>query len=86
MATLDNASYNVVMDQTSKKLDRDALIELVQDIMTTSGCVVDVDGLISTLEAHTPHPDPSRLIFNPPSGKAMTATEIVDIALSTKSN
>ena len=71
------------MDQTSKKLDRDALIRLVQHIMTTSGCVVDVDGLISTLEANVSHPDPSSLIFNPPSGKAMTAAEIVDIALST---
>jgi len=72
------------MDQTSKKLDRDALISLVHNIMTTSGCVVDVDGLISTLEANTPHPDPSSLIFNPPSGKAMSATEIVDIALANK--
>jgi len=74
------------MDQTSKKLDRAALIRLVQHIMTTSGCVVDVDGLISTLESNVPHPDPSSLIFNPPSGKAMTATEIVDIALATKSD
>lgn len=70
------------MDQTSKKLDRPALIRLVQHIMTTSGCVVDVDGLISTLESNVPHPDPSRLIFHPPSGKALTAAEIVDAALT----
>lgn len=69
------------MKPTEGKLDRDALIRLVQHIMTTSGCVVDVDGLISTLESNVPHADPSGLIFNPPSGKAMTAEEIVDIAL-----
>jgi hypothetical protein len=69
------------MSSPDKNLDRDALIRLVQHIMTTSGCVVDVDGLISTLEANVPHPDPSGLIFNPPTGRAMTATEIVDIAM-----
>ena len=83
MAAGVEASYNRNMDHTSKKLDRDTLIKLVQRIMTTSGCVVDVDGLISTLEANVPHPDPSSLIFNPSSGKAMSATEIVDIALHT---
>ncbi len=72
------------MDPTSKKLDRAALIRLVNHIMTTSGCVVDVDGLISTFESNVPHPDPSSLIFNPPSGKALTAAEVVEIALSEK--
>ena len=63
------------------KLNRDELILLVQHIMTTSGCIVDVDGLLSKLEANVPHPNVSELIFNPPSGKAMTAEEIVDEAL-----
>jgi hypothetical protein len=50
--------------------------------MTTSGCVVDVDALLSRLEQDVPHPNVSELIFNPPSGKAMTAEQIVDLALS----
>ena len=72
------------MEQNTKKLDRDQLISLVQTIMTTSGCMVDMDALICKLEANVPHPDPSSLIFNPSSGKAMTAAEIVDLALSSK--
>ena len=74
------------MSQSSQKLDRQSLINLVDNIMTTSGCVVDVDALISTLEKNTPHPDPGSLIFNPPSGRAMTATEIVDLALGDSSH
>jgi len=50
--------------------------------MTTSGCIVDVDALLSRLEQNVPHPNVSELIFNPPSGKAMTAEQIVDLALS----
>ena len=72
------------MEQNTKKLDRDALIQLVQNIMTTSGCMVDMDALICKLEANVPHPDPSSLIFNPSSGKAMTAAEIVDHALTSQ--
>ena len=63
------------------QLNREELIRLVQHIMTTSGCVVDVDGLLSKLESNVRHPNISELIFNPPSGKAMTASEIVDEAL-----
>lgn len=63
------------------KLNREELIRLVQHIMTTSGCVVDVDALLSKLESNVPHPNVSELIFNPPSGKAMTAEQIVDEAL-----
>jgi hypothetical protein len=64
------------------KLNRDELIRLVQHIMTTSGCIVDVDALLSKLESNVPHPNVSELIFNPPSGKAMTAEQIVDEALN----
>ena len=32
------------------KLDREELIRLVDHIMTTSGCIVDVDALLSRLE------------------------------------
>lgn len=63
---------------------RDDLIRLVDHIMTTSGCVVDVDALLGKLEASVPHPNVSELIFNPPSGKRMTAEQIVDEAMSFK--
>ncbi|MFT5302568.1 MAG: hypothetical protein ACI87E_004514 [Mariniblastus sp.] len=63
-------------------LNRDELVRLVQHIMTTSGCVVDVDALLGKLESNVPHPNVSELIFNPPSGKAMTAEEIVDEAFN----
>jgi len=69
------------MDPSSKKLDRDALIRLVNQIMTSSGCMMDVDGMIATFEKNVPYEGASELIFHPPSGKAMTAEEIVDLAL-----
>ena len=69
------------MDPSSKKLDRDALVRLVNQIMTSSGCMMDVDGLIATFEKNVPYADAGELIFHPPSGKAMTAEEIVDLAL-----
>ena len=64
-----------------EKLSRDELIRLVQHIMTTSGCVVDVDALLGRLESNVPNSNISELIFNPPSGKKMTAEQIVDEAL-----
>ena len=70
------------MDLSSKKLDRDALIRLVSQIMTSSGCMVDVDGMIATFEKNVPYANAGELIFHPPSGKAMTAEEIVDLALN----
>ena len=60
---------------------RDDLIRLVQHIMDASGCVTDIDGLLNQFERQVPHPDASRLIFDPPSGKALTAAEIVDLAM-----
>lgn len=68
------------------KLTRDELIRLTDHIMTTSGCVVDVDALLSKLESNVPHPNVSELIFNPASGRAMTAAEIVDEALAYQAN
>ena len=63
------------------KLNRDELIRLVQHIMTTSGCVVDLDALLNKFESNVNYPNASELIFNPPSGKRLTATEIVEIAI-----
>ena len=69
------------MTTSSKNLDRVALIKLVNQIMNSSGCMIDVDGLISTFEKNVPYPDAGQLIFDPLSGKALTAEQIVDQAL-----
>ena len=50
------------------KLNRDELIRLVQHIMTTSGCVVDLDALLNEFESNVKLPQASELIFNPPDG------------------
>ena len=65
-----------------QKLDRDELIRLVHHIMVSSGCITDVDGLIEQFERSVPYPDAGGLIFAPPSGKRMSAEEIVDMALN----
>jgi hypothetical protein len=69
------------MDPSSKKLDRAELIRLVKQIMSSSGCMMDVDAMIATFERNVPYQGAGELIFHPPSGKAMTAEEIVDLAL-----
>ena len=51
------------MDPSSKKLDRDALVSLVNQIMTSSGCMMDVDGLIATFEKNVPYANAGELIF-----------------------
>ena len=66
------------------KLDREQLIRLVQHIMTSSGCVTDLDALLNQFESNVSYPNASELIFNPPSGKRSTAEEIVDQALGGK--
>ena len=63
------------------KLDRKQLIELVQHIMVVSACVTDLDALLNQFEANVRYPNASKLIFDPPSGKRLTAEEIVDFAL-----
>ena len=66
------------------KLDREQLVRLVQHIMTSSGCVTDLDALLNQFESNVGYPNASELIFNPPSGKRLTAEEIVDQALGGK--
>jgi hypothetical protein len=62
------------------KLNREQLIELVKEIKRTSGCVVDLDGMINRLESSCEIPGVAELIFCPPDGKDLSAEEIVDIA------
>ena len=63
------------------KLNREELIRLVKHIMSASGCVIDLDALLNQFDTNVSYPNASELIFNPPSGKQMTAEEIVDIAI-----
>ncbi len=67
------------------KLTREELVRLVEHIMSVSGCVVDLDALLNQFEANVEYPNASELIFNPPSGKKMSAEEIVDIVLERQS-
>jgi hypothetical protein len=61
---------------------RDRLIQMVRKIQNASACVVDFDAMLSQLEEKIQDREVSQLIFDPPSGKALTAEEIVDLALA----
>ena len=57
------------------------LVAMVDAVMKSSACMVDFDALIIPLEKQFPGVDIGKLIFDPPSGKRLQATEIVDEAL-----
>ncbi|MCH2181278.1 MAG: hypothetical protein MK108_04665 [Mariniblastus sp.] len=63
------------------KLGRPELERLVEKIRNESGCIVDLDALITRFEANVQHPSASRLIFESPTGRLLTAREVVDRAL-----
>ncbi|MEM9409826.1 MAG: hypothetical protein AAGA30_01860 [Planctomycetota bacterium] len=69
-------------DSTQKK--RTSLIKLVERIQTESGCIVDLDALISQFEKAAPNAEASQWIFDPPDGRRKTPEEIVDFALTKK--
>ena len=62
------------------------LVELVKEIQATSACVTDFDALMNRLEEKLGNPHIGKLIFDPPSGKKLSAEEIVDLALSQGGN
>ena len=64
--------------------NREALIGMVREIQLTSACVTDFDALMTRLEEKLGDPEIGRLIFDPPSGKKLSAEEIVDMALNKK--
>ncbi len=66
------------------RLNHDELVRLVQHIMTTSGCVVDLDALLNEFESNVSYPNAAELIFNPPSGKRMSAEEVVNLAMGNR--
>ncbi len=62
-------------------LTRQDLERLVEKIRNESGCIVDLDALISRFEQHVNRPSASRLIFESPSGRLLSASEVVAEAM-----
>lgn len=60
------------------------LVRLVKQIRTASGCIVDLDGLIEKFERHVKDASASQLIFDSPSGRMLTAEEVVEQAMRPK--
>ena len=67
---------------TEPSTERERLIEMVRKIQNASACVVDFDAMLNRLEEKIKDKEISLLIFDPPSGKALSAEEIVDLALA----
>ena len=57
------------------------LAELVDTIRSSAGCRTDIDQLLQKLESATGYSEVGTLIFCPPDGRELTATEIVEISL-----
>lgn len=64
------------MDKT-----KDELIAMVDAVMQSSACTMDFESLIGPLEKQFPGVDIGQIIFNPTSGKKLTAEEVVELAL-----
>ena len=75
-----------VIPMNSKgKPSKDDLIRLVDRIQNESGCIVDLDSLITRFEQSVPNPEISAWIFDPPDGKRKSPEEIVNLAFDTTS-
>ena len=65
---------------------RQQLVQMVDQVMNASACMVDFDSMLQRLEKQFPGVDIGQMIFDPPSGKRLTAEQVVDQALQKKSN
>lgn len=65
---------------------RQQLVQMVDQVMNASACMVDFDSMLQRLEKQFPGVDIGKMIFDPPSGKRLTAEQVVDQALQKKSN
>jgi hypothetical protein len=65
----------------SGEMDRERLIELVENIMQAKGSEEEIDEWIAILKQSVPHPEVTNLIFYP-EDEGVTPEEIVDAALS----
>jgi hypothetical protein len=64
------------------KLTKAELVDAVRRIIDAGGSEAELDALLALVERNVPHPAVSDLIFYPPGGVALSAEEIVDIALA----
>ncbi len=67
-------------------MNEQQLVNLVEKIRGSSGCIVDLDGLIGRFENHVKHPENSRLIFESDSGRLLPAEEVVRNAVPKKTD
>jgi len=65
-------------------MNEEQLVKLVQKIRGSSGCIIDLDSLISRFEANVKHPEHSRLIFESDTGRVLPAEEVVTRAVPKK--
>jgi len=56
------------------------LIKLVKQIRVSSGCMMDLDGLLGKFEANVKDPAASQLIFESPTGRMLSPQEVVEKA------
>ncbi|MCH2179055.1 MAG: hypothetical protein MK106_09645 [Mariniblastus sp.] len=66
-------------------MTREDLVRLVEKIRRESGCIVDLDALISRFEANVRDPASSAFIFESPTGRLLSATEVVERAMKSTS-
>ena len=66
-------------------MTREELVRLVEKIRRESGCIVDLDALLSRFEANVRDPASSALIFESPTGRLLSATEVVERAMKSTS-
>ena len=61
-------------------MSEEELIKLVKQIRLSSGCMMDLDGLLGRFEANVKDPAASQLIFESPTGRMLSAEEVVSKA------
>ena len=61
-------------------MSEEELIKLVKQIRVSSGCMMDLDGLLGKFEANVKDAAASQLIFESPTGRMLTAEEVVEKA------
>ena len=61
-------------------MSEEELIKLVKQIRVSSGCMMDLDGLLGKFEANVKDPSASQLIFESPTGRLLSAEEVVNKA------
>ena len=66
-------------------MTREDLVRLVEKIRRESGCIVDLDALLSRFEANVRDPASSAFIFESPTGRLLSATEVVERAMKSTS-